>query len=311
MTDSAESAPIRDTAAVLADMDALLAEVDKGPQAPAPAEPEAAVVPEDDMAVEWEKVTAPRPPRQRTKQIPRHNTRYGYGTDAVTLDKRAEPDAPAEEPVEAEDEPAHDEDGQPAPAATAPVSTTKVSKTKTPNTADAQDDDEEEGDGDDAPQPSRRHVVVTTLREWRPPAGPRGKAWGRAVAFTGSGALLGFVTGVTRNVYETFDSVSINADAVAGVVLAAALAALMISRSKKTFIGLGAAFGLVLFLQYVTLPVAAGGLATVIVWALDQRARTMRPVIAWAVRAAFATVALAAFALVWTSVVHFLTGAAQ
>ncbi|MEU2487092.1 hypothetical protein ABZ593_21095 [Streptomyces sp. NPDC012617] len=298
MTDSTESAQARDTEAVLADMDALLAEVDKGPQAPA--KPEAPTVPEDDTATEWEKVTAPRPPRQRTKVIPRQDNRYGYGTDDITLDPAAELAGPAAQAPDA----SADDKATPPPAASAKVTVVK----------DEEDQEQKAAEGDAAeptPPSPPAQLIATTVREWRLPAGPRGKAWYRAIVHNGTGILAAFLTGCTHKVYEALNILSINGDAVAGISLAAALAALMISRSKTTFIILGAALVVVLFLQYLTVPVAVGGLASVIAWGLDQRARTMRPVTAWAVRTVFTTVALATFALVWTRVVHILTGASQ
>lgn len=308
---------VRTTDDLLADMDNLLAEVDaeKFPDPVAIPAPASAPV-EEPAATEWEEVTAPRPPRQRTKKIARHS-RYGYGTDALTRDDPAEFVEQAEEPDVA---PGVPESGEPTTARTPPVIPLRVRRAKSLKSPDHHDDDhdddqggDEQDDGEegDALRPSRRQVVISTVREWRPPAGPRGKAWSRAAIFTGSGALLCALTGTTRQVYDALNSISIAVDAVAGIALAAALALLMITRSPRALIGLGIALGLVLLLAYMTVPVAAGALATGVTWGLDQRARTMRPVVAWAVRTSFSTVAIATFALVWTPVVHYLTGAAQ
>lgn len=175
-----------------------------------------------------------------------------------------------------------------------------------------------EADGDTSPddlpktQPTGRvRLIATTVQEWRPPVGPRGLGWIRAVIYTGSGIGVGWLTGCTRAVYTTLDQMSVNPDAVGGIAISAAMAALMISRSKKTWIGLGCALLLVLAIQYLTLPVFVGALATTVVWGLDQRARHMRHAIAWTIRAAFGSVLLATFALVWTTAVHYLTGAPQ
>ncbi|MFE4329668.1 hypothetical protein ACFRQM_09450 [Streptomyces sp. NPDC056831] len=181
-----------------------------------------------------------------------------------------------------------------------------------------EEDQEDHADGhepgaEDAPpaNPGTARLIATTVQEWRPPTGPRGRGWIRAVAYTGSGIVLGWLTGYTQAVYTTLDQLSVNPDAVGGIAISAAMAALMISRSKKTWIGLGCALLLVLVVEYLTVPVFAGAIATTVVWGLDQRARHMRHVIAWTTRAAFGSVLLASFALVWTTVVHYFTGAVQ
>lgn len=321
---------VRDVDAFLADMDALLAEVpdtagtvSTDPAAPVP-DVEPAPVPDVEPAplpdVEpapvpdiepdgdsWEEVTAasrrPEPMPGRVKHISARGWRpYGPTSD---LDVTQPPDGE----INSEPEPV------PPPLAAAPRPTAPPAHSLTKATSETdeeatgQDGDTPAGQEEAGPPPTRVQLVATTVRQWHPPTGPKGRGWIRAVVYTGSAMLTGWTTGFTPGAYQTLRDLSVNPDAVAGIAIAAALAALMISRSRRTWIALGCALVLVLILSYLTLSVCTGALATLLVWGLDQLARHMRPVIAWTVRAAFSGVALATFALVWTTVVHVLTGA--
>lgn len=251
----------------------------------------------------------PRPPRTRTVtgrsgRLP--DWRTGQTAD---LSKPAEPSAPRiPEPKAIK----FIEAAKAARAAELAKEAEEVEGTTVPEDAPAEPDGDLDGAEGEAPtpQPTGVQIITTTVQEWRPPAGPRGKGWGRAVLYTGSGILLGWLSGFTRGAYITLDRLSVNPDAIGGIAISLALAALMINRSKKTWIALGCALLLVLLVQLMTLPVFAGAVATGFAWGLDQRARHMRPVIAWTARALFAAAVLASFALVWKTVVHLFTGAA-
>ncbi|MFJ8852339.1 hypothetical protein [Streptomyces sp. NPDC102437] len=300
---------LRDVDEFLADVDALLATPPTPAASPAPdtrPEPEAPAASTGDET--WEAITAGRrtqpagsvgtaPAPGRAVPVTGRSGRLPDWRSGQTIDlsKPAEPEPTEPEPTEPTEPEPGEESEQPA----APTSD------DTPAPGHVAEEDAP------APAPSRTRLIATTVQEWRPPDMPRGKGWMRPVAYIASGILCAGLTGCTRGVYDTLTQISVNPDHVAGISLSAAMAILMVDRSKKTFIILGAALALVLVIQYVSLPAFVGGLATLLVWGLDQRARTMRQPIAWTVRTAFSTVALATIALVWTTVVHFLTGAAQ
>ncbi|MFG2404227.1 hypothetical protein ACGFR8_07785 [Streptomyces brevispora] len=321
---------MRDLDDFLADLDDVLAttssasEVGEQPETPAPADPKPEATPdvEPPRTVEepepgsWEQVTAGsrrvEPARSRERRISANGWRpYGPSAD---LDAKVDEDAAPPVHGETADEPQR---AAPVRPATPPISgLTKATAVADGDQADERQAEESDGDSQDKPEedrppPTRGQLVMTAVQQWRPPIGPRGQGWVRAMAYTGSGIVAGLLTGFTSAFYEVLVTMPFDPDAVGGISLSAAMALLMINRSKKTFIILGAALALVLVVAFLTLPVAAGGLATLIVWGLDQRARTMRQPVAWIVRAVFAAISLATFALVWTTVVHFLTGAAQ
>ncbi|MGC4947756.1 hypothetical protein ACLQ2N_16365 [Streptomyces sp. DT224] len=318
--------PVRDVADFLTDLDAVLADTpatsgqQEGPAptvpAPAPAPDDAARTGEQPEPGSWEEATAgsrrEEPSRSRERRISARGWRpYGPTTDLNTDTK--------EQPAPAQEEPAVG-DVQPTvpPRPTVPPAPVPgpLKVTVVEDQDDDADDEGRDGQGVEggeqvAQQPTRTQLVLTTVQTWRPPVGPRGAGWSRAVAYTGSGILAGWLSGFTHGTHETLRDLSVNPDAVGGIALAAALAALMISRSRRTWIALGCALALVLLVHYMTLPVFTGALATLLVWGLDQYARHMRPVIAWTVRALFSAVVLATGALVWTTIVHVLTGASQ
>lgn len=303
--------PVRDVDEFLADLDAVLdtasgAAVPEDPAAPVP-DVEPAPVPDIEPAPlpdiepdgdSWEEATAasrrPEPMPGRVKHISARGWRpYGPTSDLDVTQ-------PSDGEIRSDPEPA-------PPAHSLTKATPETDEGPLSQDGEAPAGVEEEAE----PSPTRVQLVATTVQQWRPPLGPRGRGWFRAVAYTGSGMLTGWLTGFTHGAYQTLRDLSVNPDAVAGIAIAAALAALMISRSRMTWIALGCALALVLLICYMSLPVFTGALATGLVWGLDQLARHMRPVIAWTVRAAFSAVALATAALVWTPIVHVLTGASQ
>ncbi|WP_157987004.1 hypothetical protein [Streptomyces atratus] len=171
------------------------------------------------------------PPSDRVRRIPRNGWRP-YGPSSVALDE-APADDETDDVAERADEPVK------APAAPVPL---RVVKDEQPETAEDSKEAAEPETEDDAspadltkPLPvSRVRLIATTVQEWRPPIGPRGRGWIRAVVYTGSGIVLGWLTGCTQAVYTTLDQLSVNPDAVGGIAISAAMAALLISRPKKT-----------------------------------------------------------------------------
>ncbi|WP_405759494.1 hypothetical protein OG234_13425 [Streptomyces sp. NBC_01420] len=320
--------PVRDVSDFLTDLDAVLAAAPatgEQQEGPAPTVPAPAPAPDDEPAHtgeqpepgSWEEATAgsrrEEPTRSRERRISARGWRpYGPTTDLNTEKEPAQED-PATGGVQPTIPPRPIAPPAPAPAP-GPVKVTVADDEE-----DQDDDADEEGrDGQGveggeqvAPEATRAQLVMTTVQAWRPPVGPRGAGWFRAVAYTGSGILAGWFSGFTHGTHQTLRDLSVNPDAVGGIALAAALAALMISRSRRTWIALGCALALVLLVSLMSLPVFTGCVATGLVWGLDQYARHMRPVIAWTVRAAFSAVVLATGALVWTTIVHHLTGASQ
>ncbi|MFD3844748.1 hypothetical protein ACFWVB_02510 [Streptomyces microflavus] len=317
---------LRDTGDLLADMDALLAEVPDQSTAPAPA-PEPEPTPEPTPAPqrepegagdEWEQITAPRPesPRGRTMR------RDGWKPRELPETLQPKTDAP---PAPAPGDAAAGPAVPPMPTApptvpAAPAAAARpvtITATKDDDLGDdrEEDQDEREGDGQgegEAPVPrvSRSKVIATTVSAYRLPPRLGGKGWGRLLAYTGSGVALGVTSGFIRGTYVTLHGLTFSTAAVCGITLSVALAVLTIHRSAKTFVALGIALAVVLTIQLLSLPVSAGCLATLVAWGLDQRARTMRlRIVAWLTRALFASVALTTFALTWTTVVRYITGA--
>lgn len=311
----------RSTDALLADMDALLAEVPG--QAPAPA-PEVTTTPEPEEAPpvapapapapepaseargdEWEAITAPRPESNRDRTV------HG-GWQPRELPESLQPEPAASwPPLSSAPTPATPT----APVAGATAPPTVIVATKDDDQGD--DDQAAEGDGEGpaaVEQPvksSRSTIIATTVSEWRLPPKLGGRGWLSMLAYTGAAIALGVGSGFTQGTYVTLDTLPIGTAAVSGVAIAVGLAGLLVERSRKTFALFGVVVVLVLVLQYVSIPVGAGVLATLITWGLDQRARTMRQPLAFLVRALFSAVALATFALTWTTVVPLLTGATQ
>ncbi|MFI0934627.1 hypothetical protein ACH4RG_23255 [Streptomyces sp. NPDC021019] len=328
---------LRSTDDVLADMDALLAEIPEQapapapepttpepttpppPPAPAPApEPETVQTPEA-MADEWEKITNPRPESDRTRTVRRD------GWAPRDLPESLQPEPAAAWPPLAPTAPTGPDPAAPT-APTMPTGSAPAAPTPPPPAArptpiavtknDDQDDDQPDQDGaapaDEQPaKPSTSTLIATTVGEWRLPPKLGHSGWLSALAYTGAAAGIGIGTGFTQGTYVTLDTLPISTAAVSGVAISVGLIGLAIQRSAKTFILFGAVLVLVLILQFVSIPVGTGLLATLITWGLDQRARTMRQPVALAARSLFTAVALATCALTWTTVVPLLTGATQ
>ncbi|MFD3978309.1 hypothetical protein ACFWR6_06950 [Streptomyces griseus] len=315
----------RDTNALLADMDALLAETPDTAPEPAPALQE----PRGDT---WEEVTAPRPESDRNRTIRRDGWQPRDLPD--TLRPKQDP-APAPAPVEDPVEDDRDDDQADAPAVgkdwnhrealddlarllgpLAPPSAHQPPAPTAPpaaghpiKTAPGDDGDEDEDDAP-APAPTRTRIITTTVSEWRPPS-IGGKSLRSFLGYNALAAGIGLGSGFTKGFYVSLDTMSINPDAVAGVAISAAIVVLMIRRTWQTFAGLGGALVVVLLVQMLSLPVCAGLVALLIVWGVDQRARSFRQPFALAFRALFLAAALALGALTWTTVVPVLTGATQ
>ncbi|WP_228994721.1 hypothetical protein [Streptomyces sp. DH8] len=339
-------AATRDTDALLADMDALLAEIPETAPAPA-AEPEPAPEPppapketpasQEPRGDTWEEVTAPRPASDRNRTIRRHGWQP---RDLPEPLKPKQDPAPAPTPAPVEDlvEDDRDEDQAdgpakgknwnykealddmarllgplappsahqpPAPAPAAPPAAGHPAKA----TSDDGEEDEDEGDAP-APAPTGAHVIATTVSAWRPPS-IGGKSLWSFLGYNALAAGIGLGSGFTKGFYVALETMSINPDAVAGVAISAAIVALAIRRTWQTFACLGAALVVVLLVQLLSLPVFAGLVALLIVWGVDQRARSFRQPFSLAFRTVFIASALALGALTWTTVVPVLTGATQ
>ncbi|MFF3096769.1 hypothetical protein [Streptomyces cyaneofuscatus] len=312
---------LRSTDDVLADMDALLAEIPEQAPAPEPEptpeptpepEPTPAPAPEPAPAAEpeprgdeWEAITAPRPESNRDRTMRRDGWRprelpEGLQPDPSTTWPPLAP-GPAAPTVPAPTPPI-----PPMPAAPPTAITIRKVDPQEP----AQDDDSPAAD-QPIPAAPQSTVIATTVSEWRPPPKLGARGWLNLVAYTAAAAGIGVGTGFTQGVYVTLDTLPIGPAAVSGVATAVALTVLYFKRSRATFIFFGVVMVLVLVLQYVSIPVCAGLLASLMTWGLDQRARTMRQPVALAARTLFTAVALATFALTWTTVVPILTGATQ
>ncbi|WP_439082114.1 hypothetical protein [Streptomyces sp. WL006] len=341
-------AATRDTDALLADMDALLAEIPEPAPAPA-AEPEPAPAPAPKEALApqepprgdtWEEVTAPRPESDRNRTMRRDGWQPRDLPDTLKPKQDDPEPAPAPAPTEGPVEDDRDEDqaddltqgkershrealddlarllGPLAPPSAhqppAPASPAPPAASHPTKTAPDDDADGEDGDGDNDPAPpqTRTHVIATTVSQWRPPT-LGSKSLRSFLGYNGLAAGIGLGSGFTRGFYVALDTMAINPDAVAGIAISAAIVVLMVYPSWQTFVGLCAALVVVLLVQLLSLPVCAGLVALLITWGIDQRARSFRQPFALAFRALFLASALALGALTWTTVVPILTGATQ
>ncbi|MFJ2205990.1 hypothetical protein [Streptomyces microflavus] len=344
-------AELRSTDDVLADMDALLAEVPEQAPAPAPeptpatpeptpaAEPEPAPQPAPDAEPEpapqpapaaeptpapaaepeprgdeWEEITAPRPESNRDRTVRRDGWRPRELPEGLQPDPSATWPPPAPEPA-APAEPAPTEPASTPPIPPMPAAPPTVITIRKTAPQEPAQEPAEDGASPAADQPipaaPRSTVIATTVSAWRLPPKLGSRGWLNMLAYTGAAIALGLGSGFTQGTYVTLDTLPIGPAAVSGVAITVALVGLYIERSAKTFALFGAVLVIVLIVQYLSIPIWTALLATLITWGLDQRLRSVRQPIAFGARALFAAVVLATCALTWTTVVPALTGATQ
>ncbi|MEV5677291.1 hypothetical protein [Streptomyces sp. NPDC052179] len=324
----------RDADALLADIDSLLSEVPAQETAPAPdltaaPAPEPAPAPAATRGDTWEEVTAPRRESDRNRTI----RRGGWQPRDLPETLQPKP-SPAPTPATGpEPEPSATPEDEPKPRTAAPVAEREEALDKldrllsllTPPDAppagssgveptsngDSDGDSPDPADAPLAPAPSPARVIATAVGEWRLPPRLGGRRWLDVLGYNALAIIAGLLVGFTQGAYITLDTMSVNPDALAGITISAAIAALMVRPTWKTFASLGAALVIVFIVQLLSLTVCAGLLAVLVTWGLDQRARTIRQPVALVARALFLAMTLALCALTWTTVVPALTGATQ